>query len=132
MFMRDIKREDSQHAFGDHFNFHFSADRSRFCPGHTKLRLLSRRIRPDLHPVKTDKVFALVLSGLASAVRFPHLKLSKRFSVAIGFIAMGTMPRSMLHSYFDTIAMPQKRKNATPAKQRSSQNGSHSPTIDHD
>jgi glycosyltransferase involved in cell wall biosynthesis len=120
MFMRDIKREDSQHAFGDHFNFHFSADRSRFCPGHTKLRLLSRRIRPDLHPVKTDKVFTLVLCGLASAFTFPHLKPAKRFSVAIGFIAMGTMPRSMLHTYFDAIATPQKRNNAnaTPAEPR--------------
>ena len=134
MFMRDIKREDSQHAFGDHFNFHFSADRSRFCPGHTKLRLLSRRIRPDLHPVKTDKVFTLVLCGVASAFTFPHLKLAKRFSVAIGFIAMGTMPRSMLHTYFDTIATPQKRNNAnaTPAEPRLNQNGSHSPSIDHD
>jgi len=75
--------------------------------------LLSRRLRPDLHPVKTDKVFTLVLSGLASAFTFPHLKVTKRFSVAIGFIAMGIMPRYMLHSYFDTIATPQKRKNAT-------------------
>jgi glycosyltransferase involved in cell wall biosynthesis len=123
MFVRDIMREDSEHAFGDHFNFHFSADRSRFCPGHTKLRLLSRRIRPDVHPVKTDKVFALVLSGLASAIKFPHLKLTKRFSVAIGFILMGSLPRSMLHAYFNTIATPQKRNNAIP--------GSHS-SIDHD
>jgi hypothetical protein len=131
MFMRDIKREDSQHAFGDHFNFHFSTDRSRFCPGHTKLRLLSRRIRPDLHPVKTDNVFSLVLCGLASAITFPHLKLIKRFSVAIGFIAMGTLPRSMLHTHFDTIATPQKRKNTMPAGQPLSSNGSQ-PSTDHD
>jgi hypothetical protein len=51
--------------------------------------------------------------------------------VAIGFIAMGTLPRSMLHTYFDTIAMPQKRKNANPAAQPLSPNGSH-PSIDHD
>jgi glycosyltransferase involved in cell wall biosynthesis len=114
MFMRDIKREDSQHAFGDRFNFHFSADRSRFCPGHTKLRLLSRRIRPELHPVKTDKVFSLVLCGLASAVKFPHLKLTKRFTVAIGFIFMGILPRSMLHTYFNSIATAQKRNNSNP------------------
>src|SRR6185437_5416442 len=44
MFMRDIKREDSEHAFAKHFNFHFPSDRSRYCPGHTKLRLLSRRM----------------------------------------------------------------------------------------
>jgi glycosyltransferase involved in cell wall biosynthesis len=131
MFMRDIKREDSQHSFGEHFNFHFSADRSRFCPGHSKLRLLSRRLRPDLHPVKTDSVFSLALCGLASAFTFPHLKLIKRFSVAIGFIAMGTLPRSMLHTYFDTIATPQKRKNANPAAEPLSPNGSH-PSIDHD
>jgi glycosyltransferase involved in cell wall biosynthesis len=109
MFMRDIKREDSEHAFGTHFDFHFSADRSRYCPGHTKFRLLSRRIRPDVHPIKTDRVFSLVLCGLASAIRFPHLKPAKRFGVAIGFIVMGTVPRSMLRAYFDTIASPQKR-----------------------
>jgi hypothetical protein len=84
-----------------------------------------------LHPVKSDKVFSLVLCGLASAFTFPHLKLTKRFSVAIGFIAMGTLPRSMLHTYFDIIAMAQKRKDAIPAAQRLSPNGSH-PSIDHD
>jgi glycosyltransferase involved in cell wall biosynthesis len=112
LFMRDIKREDSEHAFGNHFNFHFFADRSRFCPGHTKFRLLSRRLHPDVHPIKTDKVFGLVLCGLASAIRFPHLKLAKRFGVAIGFIVMGTLPRAMLHTYFNAIASPQKRNNA--------------------
>jgi glycosyltransferase involved in cell wall biosynthesis len=119
MFVRDIKREDSEHAFGDHFNFHFLADRSRFCPGHTKLRLLSCRIHPDVHPVKTDRVLGLVLSGVASAIRFPHLKLLKRFSVAIGFIVMGTLPRSMLHSYFNAIVTAQKRNDVIPAKPRS-------------
>jgi hypothetical protein len=130
MFVRDINREDSEHAFGDHFNFHFSADRSRFCPGHAKLRVLSRRIRPDAHPVKTDKVFALVLSGLASAFTFPHLKLIKRFGVAVGFIVVRTLPRSMLHTYFDTIATAQKRNNATPAEPRLSSQESHPPSID--
>ena len=32
MFMRDIKRERSQHAFDDHFNFDFPEDRSRYLP----------------------------------------------------------------------------------------------------
>ena len=112
MFMRDIKREDSQHAFGDHFDFHFLADRSRYCPGHTKLRLLSRRIHPDMHPIKTDKVFSLVFCGVASAITFPHLKLAKRFGVAMGFIVMGIVPRAMLRAHFDTIASPQKRHSA--------------------
>lgn len=112
MFMRDIKREDSQHAFGDQFNFHFSADRSRYCPGHTKLRLLSYRISPATHPIKTDTVATLVWSGLISAVRFPHLTLAKRFGVAAGFIALGILPRFVLQAYFDTITSPQKRNAA--------------------
>jgi len=112
MFMRDIKREDSEHAFGNHFDFHFSADRSRYCPGHTKLRLLSRRIQPDAHPIKTDKVFSLVLCGLVSAIKFPHLKFAKRFGVALGFIMMGTVPRSTLRAHFHAIASPQKRHDA--------------------
>jgi glycosyltransferase involved in cell wall biosynthesis len=112
MFMRDVKREDSEHAFGTQFDFHFSADRSRYCPGHTKFRLLSRRIRPDVHPIKTDKVFSLVLCGLVSAITFPHLKPAKRFGVAIGFIVIGTLPRSVLRAYFDTITSPQKRHNS--------------------
>jgi glycosyltransferase involved in cell wall biosynthesis len=109
MFMRDISRENCEHLFGPQFNFHFPPDRSRYCPGHTKLRLLSRRMAPDAHPIKTDRVFDLVVSGLVSAVKFPHLKLSKRFGVAVGFIGLGIMPRPMLRKYFDTIVSPQKR-----------------------
>jgi glycosyltransferase involved in cell wall biosynthesis len=112
MFMRDIIREDSQHEFGDHFNFHFLADRSRFCPGHTKLRLLSRRMRPEAHPIKSDSVTDLVLSGLVSALKFPHLNFAKRFAVATGFIALGILPRRMLRVYFDAITSPQKRNKA--------------------
>jgi glycosyltransferase involved in cell wall biosynthesis len=127
MFVRDIKREDSEHAFGDHFNFHFLADRSRFCPGHTKLRLLSCRIRPDVHPIKTDRVLDLVLSGIVSAIRFPHLKLLKRFNVALGFIVMGALPRAMLHSYFNIIVTPQKRNDAIPEKPPLSDDAQDSP-----
>jgi glycosyltransferase involved in cell wall biosynthesis len=112
MFMRDIKREDSEHAFGDHFAFHFAADRSRYCPGHTKLRLLSRRIRPDAHPIKTDRVFGLVLCGLVAAFKFPHLEPAKRLGVAIGFIVMGMMPRAILRNHFNAITSPQKRHAA--------------------
>jgi glycosyltransferase involved in cell wall biosynthesis len=109
MFLRDIAREDSEHAFGDQFNFHFSADRSRYCPGHTKLRLLSRRMYPDAHPIKADRVFGLVASGLVSALRYPHLRLIQRFVVAMGFIVLGITPRSMLRMYFDAIVSPQQR-----------------------
>jgi glycosyltransferase involved in cell wall biosynthesis len=112
MFMRDIVREDSEHEFGEHFNFHFPADRSRFCPGHTKLRLLSYRMFPDAHPIKTDKARDLVVSGLVSAVRFPHLKLAKRFAVAIGFLVLGLLPRSVLRRHFGTITSAQKRNAA--------------------
>jgi glycosyltransferase involved in cell wall biosynthesis len=108
MFMRDIKRENTQHEFGNCFNFHFSADRSRYCPGHTKLRLLSRRMFPEAHPIKADEVGALVLCGLVSALRFPHLKFTKRFMVAIGFIVLGIVPRAMLRTYFDAVTSPQQ------------------------
>jgi glycosyltransferase involved in cell wall biosynthesis len=109
MFMRDVKREDSEHAFADKFDFHFLPDRSRYCPGHTKLRLLSRRIFPDAHPIRTDTVMDLVGCGLVSAFRFPHLTLGKRFIVAVGFIALGLTPRFMLRAYFDAITSAQKR-----------------------
>jgi glycosyltransferase involved in cell wall biosynthesis len=112
MFMRDIKREATEHAFGDRFNFHFSADRSRYCPGHTKLRLLSRRIRPDVHPIPTDRVLMLVRCGLTSAITFPHLTVAKRLGVAIGFVALGMLPRSLLRAYFNRITTAQKRHNA--------------------
>ncbi len=109
MFMRDVIREESEHAFGDHFNFHFPPDRSRFCPGHTKLRLLARRMVPESHPIKTDTVFGLAISGVVSAFTFPHLTLGKRFGVAFGFIALGMMPRRMLQPYFNAITSPQQR-----------------------
>ncbi len=109
MFVRDIKRENTQHAFGDHFNFHYLADRSRFCPGHTKLRLLSRRLLPDEHPIKTDTVLSLVINGLVSALKFPHLKLTRRFSVAVGFVVLGIVPRSILQARFNAIVSPQQR-----------------------
>jgi glycosyltransferase involved in cell wall biosynthesis len=113
MFVRDIKRENTQHAFGDHFDFHYLADRSRFCPGHTKLRLLSRRLLPDEHPVKTDTVLSLVMSGLVSALKFPHLKLTRRFAVAVAFVVLGIVPRSMLRARFDSIVSPQQRNKGT-------------------
>jgi len=109
MIMRDIIREDLEHAFGDHFNFHFSPDRSRYCPGHTKLRLLSRRMQPATHPIKTDRISGLVISGLISALTFPHLKLAKRFSAVIGFVALGIIPRAILRPYFVAITSPQQR-----------------------
>ena len=115
MFMRDIKRERSQHAFDDHFNFHFPEDSSRYCPGHTKLRLLSRRLLPDEHPVKTDRVGNLLICGLLSAVRFPHLKPHQRVVVGMGFLALGLMPRWVLRRYFAAIVSPQKRNKSQSA-----------------
>jgi len=109
MFMRDVKREDSQHAFADHFNFHFPEDSSRYCPGHTKLRLLSRRMLPGEHPIKTDRVANLVFCGLLSAVKFPHLKLRQRVVVAMGFLALGLVPRRVLRKHFAAIVSPQRR-----------------------
>jgi glycosyltransferase involved in cell wall biosynthesis len=81
-----------------------NAFRSRFCPGHTKLRLLSYRM--------SDKAGDLVVSGLVSAVRFPHLKLAKRFAVAIGFLVLGRLPRSVLRRHFGAITSAQKRNDA--------------------
>jgi glycosyltransferase involved in cell wall biosynthesis len=115
MFMRDIKREHSQHAFDDHFNFHFPEDRSRYCPGHTKLRLLSRRMLPGEHPIKSDRVGNLLLCGLLSAVRFPHLKLHQRLVVAMGFLALGLVPRRVLRKHFAAIVSPQKRNKSQSA-----------------
>lgn len=109
MFMRDIKRENTQHEFGNCFNFHFSADRSRYCPGHTKLRLLSRRMFPQAHPIKADEVGSLVLCGLVSAFTFPHLTFAKRCMVLFGFIMLGVMPRTMLRAHFDAVASPQQQ-----------------------
>jgi glycosyltransferase involved in cell wall biosynthesis len=116
MFMRDVLREDSEHAFGDHFGFHFLPDRSRYCPGHTKLRLLSRRMFPDAHPIRTDKVMDLMVCGVVSAFRFPHLTLGKRFSVAVGFLALGMIPRFMLRAYVGAITSPQKRNKTASGK----------------
>jgi hypothetical protein len=76
----------------------------------TRNCLLSCRLDPDAHPIKTDNVVDLVISGLVSAIKFPHLQLGKRFGVAIGFIGLGIIPRSMLRKYFDAIVSPQKRK----------------------
>jgi glycosyltransferase involved in cell wall biosynthesis len=114
MFMRDIKRELSQHAFDNHFNFHFPEDRSRYCPGHTKLRLLSLRMLPREHPIKTDRVGNLLRCGLVSAVRFPHLKPHQRLVVAMGFLALGLMPRWVLRRHFAAIVSPQHR-NKNPS-----------------
>jgi glycosyltransferase involved in cell wall biosynthesis len=114
MFMRDIKREDSQHAFGDQFDFHFPPDRSRYCPGHTKHRLLSRRLFPDAHPIKSDTVGNLVISGVVSAARFPHLKITRRFAVGMGFIVLGIVPRFLLRTYFRAIVSARTRNRTTP------------------
>jgi glycosyltransferase involved in cell wall biosynthesis len=116
MFMRDVLRENAEHAFGDRFNFHFLPDRSRYCPGHTKLRLLSRRMLPDEHPIPTDNVTDLVLCGLASAFRFPHLAFGKRITVLMGFLGLGLIPRFMLRVYFAAITSPQKRNKMASGK----------------
>lgn len=116
LFMRDIKREDSQHAFAAQFGFRFSADRSRYCPGHTKHRLLSRRMFPDAHPIKTDKVGGLIVSGVLSAARFPHLKFGRRFTVGMGFIVLGVVPRFLLRTYFGAIVAAQMRNTASPSR----------------
>jgi glycosyltransferase involved in cell wall biosynthesis len=118
MFMRDIKREHSQHAFDDHFNFHFPEDRSRYCPGHTKLRLLSLRMLPPEHPVKTDTAVNLMFCGLMSAVRFPHLKLHQRLVVAMGFLALGLVPRWVLRRHFAAIVSPRNRNKSQSASLR--------------
>jgi glycosyltransferase involved in cell wall biosynthesis len=114
LFMRDIKREDSQHAFGDQFDFHFPPDRSRYCPGHTKHRLLSRRLFPDAHPIKSDTVGNLVVSGVVSAARFPHLKITRRFAVGMGFVVLGIVPRFLLRTHFRAIVSAQKRNRTAP------------------
>jgi glycosyltransferase involved in cell wall biosynthesis len=116
MFMRDVLRENVEHAFSGRFNFHFLPDRSRYCPGHTKLRLLSRRMLPDEHPIPNDKVTDLVFCGLASAFRFPHLTLGKRITVVIGFLGLGLIPRFMLRAYFAAITSPQKRNKMDSEK----------------
>jgi hypothetical protein len=116
MFMRDLARERAEHLFGDRFNFHFLEDRSRYCPGHTKLRLLSRRVLPDAHPIKTDTVAGLAVCGVISAFRFPHLTPIKRFAVAIGFVILGIIPRPVLRAYFAAITAPQKRNRELSAK----------------
>lgn len=117
LFMRDVKRESSEHEFGDFFNFHFSADRSRYCPGHTKLRLMSRRLCPEMHPIKADTVGHLVICGLISALKFPHLNFARRFVVAGGFILLGILPRSMLQAHFDAATLPKQRsKVARPMR----------------
>ena len=103
MFMRDIKREDTQHEVGLRFNFHFLSDRSRFCPGHTKFRLLSRRLNPKAHPVSADTTRHLVWSGLASAFAFPHLTWRKRLLVASGFLALAIIPGFFLRAYADAL-----------------------------
>lgn len=118
MFMRDIKRERSQHAFNDHFNFDFPQDSSRYCPGHTKLRLLSLRMLPHEHPVKSDRVGKLLICGLLSAVRFPHLKPHQRLVVGMGFLALGLMPRYVLRKHFAAIVSPQKRNKSQSANSR--------------
>jgi hypothetical protein len=74
--------------------------------------LLSYRLAPESHPIKTDTTCKLVVCGLISSVRFPHLKPTKRLGVAAGFIAMGILPRLILRMYFDTITSPQKRNTA--------------------
>jgi glycosyltransferase involved in cell wall biosynthesis len=114
LFMRDIKREDSQHAFGDQFDFHFPPDRSRYCPGHTKHRLLSRRLFPDAHPIKSDTVGNLVISGVVSAARFPHLKITRRVGVGMGFVLLAIVPRFLLRTYFRAIVSAQKRNRTAP------------------
>ena len=112
MFMRDIKREDTQHEVGKRFNFHFLADRSRFCPGHTKFRLLSRRLDPKAHPISADTISHLVWSGLASAFAFPHLTWRKRLLVAMGFVALGIVPGRLLRAYAEALFSPKQINKA--------------------
>ncbi len=104
-----MRVEESQHAFADRLGFHFPADRSRYCPGHTKHRLLSRRMFPNAHPIKTDRVRDLVISGMVSAARFPHLKLGRRLAVGAGFLVLGIVPRFFLRTYFGTIVSAHMR-----------------------
>ena len=127
MFMRDVKREQSQHAFKDHFDFHFPEDSSRYCPGHTKLRLLSLRMLPSEHPITTDRTGNLMFCGLISAMRFPHLKLHQRLVVAVGFLALGLVPRWVLRRHFAAIVSPQNRNKSESLTLR--MDGAHTPAT---
>lgn len=113
MFMRDVKRENTQHAFAEEFNFYFPTDRSRYCPGHTKFRLLSQRLYPQQHPLKTDSTGQLMWCGFVSAWRYPHLKWYRRAWIAMGFLMLGITPRSILRARFDSVVMPQQLNRTT-------------------
>jgi hypothetical protein len=64
---------------------------------------------PGEHPIKTDTPGNLLLCGLQSAARFPHLRLHQRLVVALGFLALGLAPRPVLRRYFGSIVSPQRR-----------------------
>jgi hypothetical protein len=49
-----------------------------------------------------------------SAARFPHLKITRRFGVGMGFVLLAIVPRFLLRTYFRAIVSAQKRNRTAP------------------
>lgn len=110
MFMRDFVREETQRQWADRLGWGpYRADLSRFHPTVCKQRLIAYRLDPINHPVPADGRWALMLAGIWGAIRFPYLPTSKRVSVALGFLGMSLMPRSMLLRISGIVLSPRQR-----------------------
>jgi hypothetical protein len=112
IFMRDLKRERIQHQFGDRLGYHFAHDSARFIPSHSKLRLLSYRLSPEQHPIASDSRVGLLWSGVRAALRFPHLRPTKRLVAIGGFVALAVMPAAFLQRQLAAVISPRHRSSS--------------------
>jgi glycosyltransferase involved in cell wall biosynthesis len=71
-----------------------------------------KRFLDDIMPVENEALYRIAADGYTTGIRFPYLKLTRRFAVAIGFLVLGLLPRSMLRRLFGAITSAQKRNDA--------------------
>jgi hypothetical protein len=98
-----VWREAMQAANAPRYGFCAKPDRLRFLPGMCKQRLISLRLRPDLHPVRSDSVARLLLAGVWGSLIYDHMPARKRLASVCGFLALAVAPRSMLKRHLDLL-----------------------------
>jgi hypothetical protein len=78
-------------------------------PAHCKSRIISLRLDPAGHPVRSDNVDDLVRASVRAAWRFPHLTLGKRIAATLGFGLLSLIPLHLLRTRLHQIYFAESR-----------------------
>ncbi|MGE5538320.1 MAG: glycosyltransferase family 2 protein [Gemmatimonas sp.] len=81
-------------------------------PAHCKARILSLRLDRATHPVAGDTLVRLFAMGVASAWRFPHMRLRKRVIASAGMAALLVLPRRWIERWMHVLFVAEQRPSA--------------------